>query len=272
MDTQKLSKFVSFLQTTPLWYGNYDGLEQFDFPHIDLEGFQCSPIPNNLRLGHQMEHVFLQLLESSSRFRVRAYNIPISRDKISLGEIDFILDDLELDRILHVELTYKFYVLDPRFPNLIDQFVGPNKKDTFYAKKEKIKHRQIPLLHSKEGSKVLRDLDIDSKELLHKVCFKAQIFIPLGMDIANLFPFNSQCIAGFWMGMEEFLTYKKTNSQFYIPYKKEWPQRPTPELNWRAYQDVELEMESHLANNNSPMIWMKMSNNEMLKIFVVWWL
>ncbi|MEB8345499.1 DUF1853 family protein [Flavobacteriaceae bacterium KMM 6898] len=272
MNTENLSKFVSFLQTPPLWIGNYDGLEQFIFPHVDLERFQCSPIPENLRLGHQMEHVFLQLLESSSRYRVSAYNIPIRQNKISLGEIDFILEDLENEQRLHVELTYKFYVLDPTFPNLIHQLIGPNKRDTFYAKKEKIKHQQIPLLHSKVGDQVLKDMDIDAKELVHQVCFKAQVFLPLGFKNQNLFPLNSQCIAGYWMTKDEFLSWNKTNTQFYIPFKKEWPQHPTPKLNWKSHQDILDDMESYLSNKNSPMVWLKKSNGEMMKTFVVWWL
>lgn len=272
MNSENLSKFKAFLQTPPLWHGNYDGLEQFDFPNVDLEHFQVEAIPVNIRLGHQMEYVFLQLIEHSARYRVNAYNIPIRRDKISLGEIDFILKDLEKERLLHVELTYKFYILDPTFPNLEHQLIGPNKRDTFYAKKEKIKHRQIPLLHSIEGDQALKDINIDAKELEHKVCFKGLVFIPLNLKNQNLSPLNTECIAGYWMTKDDFSFYRGDSAQFYIPFKKEWPQNPSPILKWQSYQDIQVELESKLAHKNSPMVWMKKPDGEFMKIFVVWWL
>ncbi|MGY8916585.1 MAG: DUF1853 family protein [Flavobacteriales bacterium] len=272
MDSENLSKFNAFLQTPPLWHGNYDGLEQFDFPKVDLDHFQVEPIPDNIRLGHQMEYVFHQLVQHSTRYSINAYNIPIRRDKISLGEIDFILNDLEKDKLLHVELTYKFYILDPSFPNLLQQLIGPNKRDTFYAKKEKIKHHQIPLLHSKDGNQALKDINIDAKELEHKVCFKGLVFIPLNLKNQNLTPLNSECIAGYWMTKENFTSYVGNNTQFYIPLKKEWPQNPTLDLNWKSYQDIQGNLDSQLINKNSPMVWLKKSNGELIKIFVVWWL
>lgn len=272
MDAENLSKFNAFLQTPPLWYGNYDGLVQFDFPTIDLKDFQSEPVPENLRLGHQMEHVFHQLVSHSSRYRINAYNIPIRREKISLGEIDFILEDKAQNKQLHVELTYKFYVLDPVFPELLHQLVGPNRKDTFHAKKEKIKNRQIPLLQSVEGDRVLRGLDIDYKGLEHQVCFKAQVFIPLDYKKLSFSPFNNQCVAGYWMGKDAFLSFIGIKDNLYIPQKKEWPQVPTPNLEWKPSQELIVDIDSHLSNKNSPMVWVKKSNRELIKVFVVWWL
>ena len=272
MNPENLSKFVAFFKTPPLWYGNYDGLEQFDFPEIDLQDLKIDSIPENIRLGHQMERVFLQLVEHSPRYKVLAYNIPIRKDKISLGEIDFILKDLEKNKMLHVELTYKFYILDPTVANPIHQLIGPNKRDTFYDKKEKIKHQQIPLLHSQEGSTVLRDMNIDHESLDHKVCFKAQVFLPLGLQNPSFLPLNNSCFAGYWMSQETFSTFRRNFSLFYIPYKKQWPESPTSDLHWNSYQDFKIDLDSRLANKNSPMVWLKKFNGELLKVFVVWWL
>ena len=272
MIPENLSKFNAFLRTPPLWYGNFDGLEQFDFPKIDLEHFQGDPIPKNIRLGHQMEYVFQQLIDYSQRYGISAYNVPIRRDKISLGEIDFILEDFHENKLLHVELTYKFYILDPTVANPIHQLIGPNKRDAFYAKKEKIKHHQIPLIHSLEGDRVLQDLNIDTKVLEHRVCFKGQVFIPLDLKKYNLTPLNSECIAGYWMTRDNFSAYYRNSTQFYIPFKKEWPQNPTTELNWQSYQEIKDDLDSQLENKNSPMVWLKKSNGELLKVFVVWWL
>ncbi|MEJ1221967.1 DUF1853 family protein [Sediminicola sp. 1XM1-17] len=272
MDIANLSKFNAFLQTPPLWHGNYDGLEQFEFPDIDLKDFHCEPIPENLRLGHQMEHIFHQLITNSSRYRISAFNIPIRRNKISLGEIDFILEDLTMEKRLHVELTYKFYVLDPEFPSLLHQLVGPNRRDTFYAKKEKIKNHQIPLLHSAEGDKVLQDLDIDYRGVEHRVCFKAQVFVPIHHEKSSFFPFNSECVAGIWMDRDTFSSFIDGEDQLYIPPKKDWPKAPTSDLDWQTYDEVLGDINTQLSNKNSPMVWLKKSNGELMKIFVVWWL
>ena len=82
---------LGFLNTPPLWEGKQFDIQQFEFPSIDLSSFQPEPLPQNIRLGHQVEYIFKQLIEHSAQYNILVYNLPIRKEKRTLGEIDFIL-------------------------------------------------------------------------------------------------------------------------------------------------------------------------------------
>jgi len=84
---------IGFLNTPPLWKNQQFGIQQFKFPEIDLNGFVPKAIPSKIRLGHQMEFVFKQLIEYSSDYEIVLHNLPIRSGKQTIGEIDFILED-----------------------------------------------------------------------------------------------------------------------------------------------------------------------------------
>ena len=94
MKINELNLAREFLATPSLWEGNQFGLTQFEFPKVDMSGFEPSSIPGKLRLGHHIELVFLQLLQHSKKYEVVLHNLPIRKDGITLGEIDFIVREL----------------------------------------------------------------------------------------------------------------------------------------------------------------------------------
>ncbi|MEL6977000.1 MAG: DUF1853 family protein, partial [Bacteroidota bacterium] len=68
----------------------------------------------------------------SKTYEVVLKNIPVLEGKTTVGEIDFILKDLVRDEVVHVELTYKFYVIDPSISEPIHRLLGPNRRDMFF--------------------------------------------------------------------------------------------------------------------------------------------
>ena len=80
---------------------------------MDLKHFSPTPIPQKIRLGHQMEYVFKQVLDYCSNYDVLIHNLPIRKGKQTIGEIDYILLDKETQQLIHVELTYKSYIINP---------------------------------------------------------------------------------------------------------------------------------------------------------------
>ena len=147
-----MKRFEAFLNTPPLWTGTAFGLKQFELPKIDLSSFVPQYIPENLRLGHQVEYIFEQLLTHSGAYEVLLHNLQIQRDKITIGELDFILKPqikknnyTTPSKLIHLELTYKFYLIDPSIPETINQLVGPNRGDAFHSKLQKTKSKQLPI-------------------------------------------------------------------------------------------------------------------------------
>ncbi|MCM4166250.1 hypothetical protein KCTC52924_03175 [Arenibacter antarcticus] len=265
------SLYQAFYNTPPLWQGAYEGLDQFAFPEVTLDHTFFPQIPQNLRLGHQMEFIFHQLLLHSNTYNVLAYNIPIRKNKISLGEIDFIVQNNTTGQLIHLELTYKFYILTDTSENALDQqLIGPNYRDTFVLKKEKLKTHQLPLSRSLEGTQTLRDHGIDPIKLTPQVCFKSQLFTPFYKRNSHLTPFNSECISGSWISILDFDSDEFKSYQYYIPTKLEWILNPHNDIDWCSYSSILDRISGQLASKNSPLVWVKGTTLELKKMFIIW--
>tara|TARA_R110000737_G_scaffold24491_1_gene43203 strand:- start:63 stop:878 length:816 start_codon:yes stop_codon:yes gene_type:complete len=271
LDHKNLSYYKAFYNTPTLWTGELDGLKQFVFPEIYFENLDMGSIPSKLRLGHKIEHIFLKLIQHSRQYKVIAHNIPIRKEKVSLGEIDFLLQDVDSHQFSHVELTYKFYVISEEATNIEHQLIGPNQRDSFKAKKERIINHQIPLLKTPEATSVLQRFNIKPSELLHQVCFKSQLFVPFMVHNMDLSPFNSNCISGRWIPFHTFKFPEFFKYQYYLPSKQEWLLDPQQGVNWLNHKDVLDLITVGLENKNAPLLWMKSSDYTVEKLFVVWW-
>ncbi|SHJ01791.1 hypothetical protein SAMN04487911_109102 [Arenibacter nanhaiticus] len=271
MEDKNLSRFIGFYETPPLWIGQLNGIQQFVFPEIDFKDFKPQPLPTNLRLGHQLEQVFFQLINSAATYRILAHNTPVRKNKISLGEIDFIVEDLTANLLIHIELTYKFYLVDPNIPEEQQQLIGPNRRDSFFRKKEKIINHQIPLIYSPEGILALSDLGIAQEALQHHVCFKAQLFVPFTNKSTTLPSFNPKCIIGYWFSFQIFESEGFQEFEYYIPAKKEWPIPPHKDVIWSSHFDILPTVRNYMKNEQSLMIWIKKPLRPIEKHFIVWW-
>ncbi|WP_405396847.1 DUF1853 family protein [Maribacter sp. Asnod2-G09] len=246
-------------------------MTQFDFPEVDLNEITQTEIPEKLRLGHQMEYVCKQLLDASDEYEVLLHNLPIREGKQTIGEIDFILKDTATQQLIHVELTYKFYLIDTAIENTIHQLIGPNRSDAFYKKLEKIKKHQFSLIYTDIGQTALLEKGIDTTNIKQQVCYKAQLFQPYKIASLDISPINSYCIVGYWLRLEEFNTPKFVDYKFYIPNKSEWVFHPFEEVAWVSHDEIVITITERLNNKSAPMVWMKKNNSTFEKFFVVWW-
>lgn len=262
---------IGFVHTPPLWFHEQFGIRQFEFPDIDLSDFNPETIPYRMRLGHQMEHVFKQLIEKSSQYDILLHNLPIKNGTRTIGEIDFILCPVATGGLLHIELTYKFYIIDTNITEPIHRLMGPNKRDMCFSKMEKIKNQQFPLLHSVEGCKMLEERGINPQKIEHQCCFKAQLFVPFDADSINIRPFNKACIVGYWLRFDAFGQKEFRSYTYYIPYKSEWVEPPRLNVPWRSHFEVLMDINLRMIKENAPLVWMKKSETEFEKFFVVWW-
>lgn len=262
---------TGFLNTPPLWKNKQFDIQQFEFPSLEWHAFHPKPIPRNIRLGHQIEYIFKQLVEYSEAYEVILYNLPIRQGDRTLGEIDFILKNKASDRLIHVELTYKFYVIDPEVSEPNHRIIGPNRRDMFFTKMEKIKNKQFPLLHSDAGSKALYDNHIDHLKIEHQCCFKAQLFQPYGSKSVDIGLLNKDCLVGYWLRSDDLNQAEFVNVQFYMPTKSEWVIEPNDQVVWKSHTEIMPDIELSLTKEKAPLIWLKRSDTEFEKFFVVWW-
>lgn len=262
---------AGFLNTPPLWKGKQYGVQQFEFPIIDLHSFIPVPIPDNIRLGHQIEYIFKQLIEFSEKYEMVLYNLQVGSRERTMGEIDFVLNDMARNTFVHIELTYKFYLIIPDHSDPIHQLIGPNKRDSFFKKIQKIKNKQFPLVYSVEGTKAIMDNNIDPSHIDQQCCFKAQLFQPYGESDCVMGEFNKGCIVGYWLRFDFFDHIDFASSQFYIPSKSEWVINPHDQVIWKSRIDIMIEIKEILKQEMAPMLWVRKSESQIEKLFVVWW-
>ncbi|MCX2719556.1 DUF1853 family protein [Lentiprolixibacter aurantiacus] len=271
MGSSELNRYLGFLDTPPLWVKKQFGLEQFNFPEVEIAQQWLPQIPEGIRLGHQMEFIFLQCIARSEKYEIIAHNEALRESGRTLGEVDFILFDRKIKEYLHVELTFKFYIIDPDISEPIHRLMGPNRRDMFFTKLDKIRNEQLGQLSTPAGLSILEKLKLFDKKIVPQVCFKAQLFLPFGAEHGHIRPLNTACIAGYWLRFDAFNSPEFKDGLYFIPYKYEWPVNPSFNESYMTHYEVLLELNIRMIKENAPLVWRKKSDSTFEKFFVVWW-
>ncbi len=247
----------------------------FNFEELTKNTIHPENIEINIRenevLGKRVEHFFEYCITISKRFDILAKNIQVFDDKITIGELDFIVKDLQQNKVLHIELVCKFYVYDTTLGDGLERWTGPNRKDSLLQKVKKLTLKQFPLLYKKETKPILENLHLDSSKIDQQVCFISYLFIPFILK-NDTFPFiNNKCIVGFWIKSNAFTIEEYGGSQFYLPQKKDWISNPKYCTTWLSFEEILPQIQSSLSQKKSPLLWMKENEDSFIRFFVVWW-
>lgn len=262
---------LGFYNTPPLWINAQFGVPQFTFPKLDLSKYTAKQIPQQLRLGHKMEYIFEHLINYSDDWKLLAKNLLVDVNNQRIGELDFLLEHSPGKVQYHIELAYKFYIINPKISEPIHRLMGPNKRDMFFTKLDKLKEKQFPLLYTDALKQSLAQLQINTKKVKQHACFKAQLFLPYGATTTSIRPLNKNCIVGSWVHFNDFNTDAFKACEYYMPYKQEWVFTPSLDRNYISHYKTLLEINLRLLKENSPMLWMKKPDDTIEKLFVVWW-
>lgn len=273
-----LDQFRGFCSTPSILPQNKNfSLRTFSFPEIEINEAIINDLekmehPRNSVLGKRMESFFEITINHSERYDLIDSNIQIIENKQTLGEIDFLLYDKLQSRPLHVELVYKLYVYDEQLSPEINRWIGPNRKDSFSEKLEKLKNRQFPILYKPETLRYLDKLGLAPQEIEQQLCFKAKLFTasdsPLQKAETNII--NPDCFNGEWYRFSEFEKLGWQENLFLSPQKRYWSTSPADNQEWIGYDDIIKNIKSLFAKHRAPLIWMKMGDS-FKSFFVVWW-
>ena len=88
-------------------------------------------------LGIRFESMLGFFFENHPRFEILAKNVQLKNRTQTVGEIDFIVNDLNHNRLLHMEVACKFY-LSSKISNQWNLWLGPNPHDTLKLKMNKL--------------------------------------------------------------------------------------------------------------------------------------
>lgn len=268
-----------FLHTNPLWEGAGPfGIDQFKLPTVSTpipqkkEILHAIPsLSSNFVLGKRMESFFSYWISHSTDYTVLLENLQISREKITIGEIDFIIKNENKRELIHIELVYKFYVYDPGFNKEKERWIGPNRRDSLLRKIKKIKEYQFPLIDRTETRQALSASNIATDGLRQKVCFKANLFVPRYM-LGQTFPYiNNTCIEGYWLHLRQFDQNEFHKDVYFAPKKQDWPVNPEVNNEWIPFSGILKKVVALHEMKISPLLWRKTAQAHYERFFVVWW-
>lgn len=259
--------YQGYLNTPELWRTNtLMELQQFQSSLQNTSKFRRS-IDKPLRLGQLAEQFVFNQLEQTDGCTILAENIQIQKEKLTLGELDALI---ELDEAhIHLEIVYKFYLYDASLGDSeIERWIGPNRNDSCIEKITKLKRKQLPLLYTSECQSALENIELNPTMFQQQILFKAQLFIPYNTSVV-LEELNQDCLRGFYINKEQLEDFK--SFKFYIPSKLDWLLEPHQNVDWISYSNVIDEAKHFLEKKKSPIVWIKTFETKIHKCFLVWW-
>lgn len=261
------ARIASILQASHLGEA-ITGIPTFDLATVGAVADTVADLPDNLRLGHLVERVVSQLLHASKRYRVVYENVQLMDESRTIGEIDFVIEDLASRQIIHIELAYKFYLYDPTIGQSdVDRWIGPNRNDTLQKKLQKLRDVQLPLLYNRLAAAHLSAVSIP--EVVQSLCLLVALFVPYGYA-GSMRSAYSNAVKGYYLGIEAFLQLDDSEKEYYIPLKREWGMDPADHLQWGGLAVVADSIKGSIAERRSVLCWQK-SGEFYTTIFVVWW-
>ena len=244
------------------------GLPTFEISSLDISSQLDFDLPLNLRLGHVVEKVVAESIRRSNNYEIIYENTQIIEEKKTIGEIDFIIKELESSQLIHMELAYKFYLYDPNISeNPINNWVGPNRNDSLFAKLRKLKNKQFPLLELPISEKFFPSIQL--KDVRQELCLLVSLYLPFKFKEELDLEFK-EAVKGYYLKYDEFLKSLNKDESYYMPRRKEWGIDPSTNDCWSKYEVIEDQILLSITEKQAPLIWKK-AQNKFTSFFVVWW-
>jgi hypothetical protein len=154
-------------------------------------------------LGVYFESLIEYWLTHWRRMRLHAARLPLKEAGRTIGEFDFLFCDRYLGIDYHWETAVKFF-LHYRQEGNVDDWLGPNPRDTWLRKSTRVFGHQLKLSARPEALPVLRRLGMEA--LQPKAFFKGYLFEHIGeaAQPGSLLPeLSPNHLTGWWCHLSE---------------------------------------------------------------------
>lgn len=261
------SRITSIIKANSLDF-SVTGLGVFNLSELNIESDLEFHLPTNIRLGHLVEKIVSELIKSSSNYKVLHENIQVIENKKTIGEIDFILEKIDVKQVFHMELAYKFYLFDPSISlEPINNWIGPNRNDSLIDKLKKLRSKQFPLLYHNCSKSIFENIEIEN--VTQSLCLLVSLFIPYKYK-GSLHSSYEKAVKGYYINLETFISLDNSDKSYHVPFKKEWGIDPSDNEEWAGFYEVEKNISISITENQAPLVWQKHKENY-TAFFVVWW-
>jgi hypothetical protein len=279
-------RFKAFYQTSSFWQGSLAGitqfsLAQFNFDHLRDSGMnlELPRIPMGTVLGKRAEYFFKFCVEQSSNYDLITSNLQIFQGQRTIGELDYVMRRQSSQQVYHVELVYKFYIIEDghayhsKYLSVnqnkeLQQFVGPNRRDYFIKKLDHLKNHQLPLLYRQETIEALSQFNVDVQKVKQLVCFLAHVFVSRDRWRDDYQYLNKSCIVGYYMEEHAFAK-AETSNIYFLPEKYAWKMQPEPLQEGYIYAEIVKRVSESLQRGFAPLLWMQLESGAFERFFVV---
>lgn len=268
-DERLSNQYNGFIRTISPLYWSDKHISLFPFPASDgfLENLSLS---KNMVLGKRAEAFFSAMVLNSRAYYLKASQIQLINKGITEGEMDFLVEHLASKKLIHVELAYKFYLLDMKILNPMGKWVGPNRRDSLERKWIKLKDVQFPKLHSPTAIDFLRKLGFEQERIQQSLCMPMQLYIPFCKSKSSMGALSA-CYAGRWISFDDFSHQKWDTYTFFIPEKEDWFGNPEKCEVWLSQMEIMPILLEKIESRRSPLIWMKSKDCLTLRVFITFW-
>ncbi len=244
------------------------GIRSFELSELDLNTELNFQLPTNLRLGHLAEKIVAESIKQSTNYSLLYENIQLTENKKTIGELDFLIQENSSKKIVHVELAYKFYLLDLSLDSdILNCWIGPNRNDSLNEKLIKTKIKQFPLLYTKTAEAQLEPLLTNKIE--QKLCLLASFYLPLDLKI-NLPPIYQPFVKGHYIKWESFIEVNHIEKEYFIPNKKLWGIAPSDNVLWNKFDIIKPKLIDTIKEKRAVLCWEK-AEDTFRAFFIVWW-
>ena len=217
-DTVSQALFQSLIKGPPL-VGNLPEAEAFPCRQIISTG-EKNTLNLEQKLGHLYEDALTALLESTPQYETLGKAIQIQDSKSqTLGELDFLIRDLSVGQLIHLELAVKFYLAVQSEAGVL--LPGPDARDNYFRKLERMRTHQLQLVKKFRSllPELFRHENITVQQLVHGCIFD---HIHASHAAAAEF-LNADCRRGKWLRQKECTEYFGRNTTLKVIPKPLWP-------------------------------------------------
>ncbi len=199
--------------------------------------------PGGQLLGKHFEALIAFWLEASPHFALRAHSVQLQDGGQTVGELDFLVDDLHRGRTLHLEVASKFYLAEENGAAWTS-WVGPSgRHDTLGVKMDKLV-RQLAATRLPAGRAALQERRISDPDPV--LLMKGWFFHHFSLLHRHCAPrwAHPACQAGWWCRPDEAHHVMGNDAVRILPLPKgRWlgrfhPEGGDPPLHWTRLEQV----------------------------------
>ncbi|MDA9782922.1 DUF1853 family protein [Vicingaceae bacterium] len=211
-----------------------------------IEGKPHPQDSQKLRLGKYAEELLNFYFENSTKYTLLSYNLQLIDDKLTVGEIDYLIQEKLTGYRIHLELAIKFF-LKIKIENEY-QWIGPSTKDNLTKKKNKLLNQQLKLVSNYNR---LLPVEYQNNEFTPQLLLKGAEFISFEVYEVGKNPLKN----AWWVHWEALKNVKQDNQLYtIIPNRKDWIFPFNKRLKRINFEQLNIEILEYLELQNEIMI------------------